>query len=296
MHMLPLWNWALDFITAGSLNAFTMSLGQSCLPNGLKAAPFCFILYADKTKLSSHGTTKGHPVVCCSNLLVSEGADEEGKPGFVNLKCVVWHEAFFKLLELVMQYSKSDYSHNCYDKIMCWLFPILLILSADYKEQGIMSLIRGHHSKCPCLVCLIPLKKFSKLLKMFAFRSVEEVIAALNIYKVSKAQGEEPLKALGLHAVANVFWLIMHSDPHQAISFDHLHALHLGMWKHLLEELKKILKALMHGKESKVEKQVAGFPQWCNLNHFSTIIHITFSDGNKMQDLSKVHIGGFSAF
>jgi hypothetical protein len=38
----------------------------------------------------------------------------------------------------------------------------------------------------------------------------------------------------------NVFWLIAHSDPHQAISFDHLHALHLGMWRHLLEELKKI--------------------------------------------------------
>jgi hypothetical protein len=68
-------------------------------------------------------------------LQVSEDADEEGKPGFVNLKRVVWHEAFLKLLELVAQYSKSGYSHTCYDKIARWLFPIILILSADYEEQ-----------------------------------------------------------------------------------------------------------------------------------------------------------------
>lgn len=37
------------------------------------------------------------------------------KPGFVNLKHVVWHEAFLKLLELVVQYSKSGYSHNYHD-------------------------------------------------------------------------------------------------------------------------------------------------------------------------------------
>ncbi|KAG2746323.1 hypothetical protein P692DRAFT_20739518, partial [Suillus brevipes Sb2] len=33
--------------------------------------------------------------------------------------------------------------------------------------------------------------------------------------------------------------------------------------------------------------RVAEFPRWRNFNHFSTVIHITFSDGNKMQDLSK---------
>ncbi|KAG2133600.1 uncharacterized protein EDB93DRAFT_1254811 [Suillus bovinus] len=267
------------------------STNQSRLPSDIKATPFCFILYADKTRLSSHGTVKGYPVVVhCANLpvgirngegisggrvlQVSEDADEEGKPGFVNLKCVIWHEAFLKLLELVAQHSKSGYSHTCYDKIARWLFPIILILSADYEEQCMMSLIRGHHSKCPCPVCLVLLEKLSELSKTFAFRTVEEAIAALNVYK-------------DCVLFANVFWLIAHSDPHQAISFDCLHALHLGMWRHLLEELKKILKALGHDEESKVEKQVASFPRWRNLNHFSTIIHITFSDGNKMQDLSK---------
>ncbi|KAG1796452.1 uncharacterized protein HD556DRAFT_1431467 [Suillus plorans] len=317
-HALPLWDWALDLLANPLLaphfvwdaqrvfkhngreaehfynEPWMASTNQSRLPSDIKAAPFCFILYADKTRLSSHGTVKGYPVVVrCANLpvgirngegigggrvvgwlpIVSEDADEEGKPGFVNLKRVIWHEAFLKLLELVAQHSKSGYSHTCYDKIARWLFPIILILSADYEEQCMMSLICGHHIKCPCPVCLVPLEELSELSKTFAFRTVEEAIAALNVYKVSKARGEELLKALGLRAVANVFWLIAHSDPHQVISFDRLHALHLGMWRHLLEELKKILKALGRDEESKVEKH--------------TIIHITFSDGNKMQDLSK---------
>ena len=34
---------------------------QSCLPNGAK--PLFFILYADKTRLSSFGTEKGYPVI-----------------------------------------------------------------------------------------------------------------------------------------------------------------------------------------------------------------------------------------
>ncbi|KAG1836023.1 hypothetical protein F4604DRAFT_1943800 [Suillus subluteus] len=45
---------------------------QSSLPPNIDGAmPLCFILYADKTRLSSHGTVKGYPVVVrCANLPV----------------------------------------------------------------------------------------------------------------------------------------------------------------------------------------------------------------------------------
>ena len=52
----------------------------------------------------------------------------------------------------------------------------------------------------------------------------------------------------------NVFWKIAFSDPHAALSFDCLHCLHLGIWrKHILEELKKILKELGRSYEASVE-------------------------------------------
>ncbi|KAG1822215.1 hypothetical protein EV424DRAFT_1346720 [Suillus variegatus] len=40
----------------------------SHLPPGLKAALFCFILYADKTRLSFHGTVKAYPVVVSEDV------------------------------------------------------------------------------------------------------------------------------------------------------------------------------------------------------------------------------------
>jgi hypothetical protein len=136
-----------------------------------------------------------------------------------------------------------------------------------------MSLIRGHHSKCPCPVCIVPLDELHDLSKSFRLRSMQDAMAALDVYEESKARGEELLKALGLRPVKvsyitfylayihqscntqNVLWIVAHSDPHDAISLNRLHALHLGLWKHLLNELKKILKSLGHEAESLFEEQ-----------------------------------------
>ncbi|KAG2123632.1 hypothetical protein BD769DRAFT_1741799 [Suillus cothurnatus] len=100
---------------------------------------------------------------------------------------------------------------------------------------------------------------------------MQDVMAALDVYEESKAHSEELLKVLGLHPVKNVLWIVAHSDPHDAISLNHLH----------------ILKSLGHKAESLFEKQVANFPQWRNCNHFNTIIHMLFSDGNKIKDISR---------
>ncbi|KAG0708024.1 hypothetical protein DFH29DRAFT_979603 [Suillus ampliporus] len=241
---------------------------QSSLPDIDGAVQFCFILYADKTKLSSHGTVKGYPVVVqCVNLpshirngegfggghivgwlpIVPEDAGEEGKLGYTTLKRVVWHESFSKLLELAAQYSKTGYSYKCHNNILC-----------------MMSLICGRGGKCPCPVCLVPLVELHDLSKTYPLRSVEEVKEALCVYGLSKAQ-----------------------DPHDALSLDRLHSLHAGLWKHLLGELKKILASLGREAEAAFEKLIANFPQWRNLNHFKSVINISFTDGNKCQDLSK---------
>jgi hypothetical protein len=45
------------------------STNKSRLPDVPNPVPFAFILYADKTRLSSHGTVKAYPVVArCANL------------------------------------------------------------------------------------------------------------------------------------------------------------------------------------------------------------------------------------
>ncbi|KAI5993749.1 hypothetical protein F5J12DRAFT_897024 [Pisolithus orientalis] len=252
---------------------------QSQLPADVEnAVPFCFILYADKTRLSSHGTVKGYPVVVwCANLpvdiwnsesvgggcvvgwlpIIPEDAAEEGKLGYTTLKRVVWHESAIKLFEAMVHFSATGFQHRCWDEIIWYLFPLFLILSADYEEQCMMSLIQGWNGKAPCPICLVPLELLHDISKTFALRNA--------------GQGEEAL----------------YSDPHLALSFDRLHVLHLGLWgKHLFEDLKIILRYLGRDAEATVERLTKEFPCWWKLFCFTAILKVTFNDGNKFADLS----------
>ncbi|KAI6122718.1 hypothetical protein EDD16DRAFT_1477032 [Pisolithus croceorrhizus] len=93
-------------------------------------------------------------IACCANLLVNihngehygggcvmgwlpiapELVKEGRKTGYANFKHVIWHKAFYKLLEKVAELSKVGYLHECYNNVLWWLFPVILILSANYEE------------------------------------------------------------------------------------------------------------------------------------------------------------------
>ncbi|KAF8215222.1 hypothetical protein K438DRAFT_1562013, partial [Mycena galopus ATCC 62051] len=53
---------------------------------------------------------------------------------YINFKQVVWHKAFFKLLESIAAHSKTGIWTKCRDGIERQLFPLVLILVADYEE------------------------------------------------------------------------------------------------------------------------------------------------------------------
>jgi hypothetical protein len=53
----------------------------------------------------------------------------------VNFKRVVWHHAFYEILDSIRLLGKVGYKLLCGDLIARWLFPLLLILSSDYEEQ-----------------------------------------------------------------------------------------------------------------------------------------------------------------
>ncbi|KIK14665.1 hypothetical protein PISMIDRAFT_116623 [Pisolithus microcarpus 441] len=325
VYVRSLWEWALDLLSNPLLaphfvwdaqRLFKYNVWfQSRLPDVENAVPFAFILYADRTRLSSHATVKGYPVVVrCANLptnirngerygggcvvgwlpivpfinimQVPESAKEEGKTGYTNYKRVIWHEAFHFILDGLAELSKLGYKYECYDKIMRWLFPSILILSADYEELCMMCLIRGSKGKRPCPVCLVPLEELSRLSKTFPMRTVQQAKEALAVYQEKKSAGEPILKSLGLRPVANVFWKVENSEPEEAVSLDDLHVMHAGLFGyHSLEEFKIILNKLPCRYVAQLEEQLATFPTWRGLVHFSGILHISFSDGNKLRDL-----------
>lgn len=134
--------------------------------------PFCWIIYADKNKLSSFGTEQGYPVVArCANLptdirngkdlgggrvigwlpilslslyffnstlIVSQVKDptvNRKKKSWTNHKRAVWHAAISKILESIAVLSESGHWYDCADGIRRRIHPCVLMLSGDYEEQ-----------------------------------------------------------------------------------------------------------------------------------------------------------------
>ncbi|KAG2103715.1 uncharacterized protein F5147DRAFT_746667 [Suillus discolor] len=285
---------------------------QSRLPPDAK--PLAFVLYADKAKLSSFGTKKGYPIVVrIANLpveirngtgvgggrvvgwlpIVKEDPKHGKKKSFVNFKNAVWHESFLKLLEAVIVHLKSGYWFECWDPVQHLLWPLILILNADYKEQCVMSLIQGLKGKFPCPVCLVPQEQQSVLSDAHPLCTSTHSLDILNAARSTSTEKEKEkqLKAYSLCDVENCFWKVSHCDVHRALSFDRLHSNNAGMWgDHLWSELQFWLKDLGREAIVKIDVNFDALPRWCNLRHFSQVVGVDFNDGSAHKDILKMII------
>ncbi|KAJ7116962.1 hypothetical protein C8R44DRAFT_832414 [Mycena epipterygia] len=285
---------------------------QSALPDDPAAKPVCLFVSADKSKLSSFGTQKGYAVVAkVGNLpilirnsirfggsqvvghqpIVKDDPQENNKPGFSNFKNIVWHTAFYKLLESLVQPAKAGDWTKCGDGILRWLWPTILILAADYEEACVMALIRGLQGNYPCPICFVPWNEQSDLSTEHPLRTGKESEEILRNARAKRTLGEREdlLKDNGLRDVENVFWKIKGSDPHAAISYDTLHADDGGFWgDHLFAQIKARVTELGRAAIVKIDAQMAAFPRWRGLNHFETVMNTSFNDGSKHEDIAKM--------
>ncbi|KAJ6552133.1 hypothetical protein DFH09DRAFT_1248753 [Mycena vulgaris] len=298
-------------------NAFWAA--QSALPNDPAAKPVCLVVYADKSKLSSFGTQKAYAVVArVANIpiairnstrfgggqlvghqpIVKDNPQENGKPAFSNFKNIVWHTAFSKLLESLVHPSKVGNWTKCGDEIICWLWPMILILaaamvSAPYEEvfRSVMALIRGLQGLYPCPICFVPWDQQSDLSTAHPLRTGIESQRILEEARETRtvAEREEILKDHGLRDVKNAFWELGNTDPHQAISYDPLHADDGGFWgDHLFGQFQARITELGRPAIVKIDAQMSKFPRWRGLNHFETVMNTSFNDGSKHEDIAKL--------
>ena len=54
---------------------------------------------------------------------------------------MIWHNSFYKLLESIEALSVTGVGVNCGDRIMRVIYPLVLILAADYEEQSVLNLM-----------------------------------------------------------------------------------------------------------------------------------------------------------
>ncbi|KAJ7184441.1 hypothetical protein C8R46DRAFT_1064066 [Mycena filopes] len=338
-HTRPLWKWARSLIEdPGLASSFVWDAekayrftseeyvrfyhepwtadafwaAQSSLPDDPAAKPVCFVLYADKAKLSSFGTQKGYPVIArMANIvcgvrnsiqsgggqvvghqpIVKDDPQENGKPAFSNFKNVVWHTAFYKLLESLVHPSKVGEWTGCGDGKLRWLWPIILILAADYEEACVMALIRGLKGLYPCPVCFVPWNEQSDLSTEHPLRTgkgSEKILEEARAMRTA-AERDEELKDNGLRDVENAMWKIKGSDPHAAISYDPLHADDGGFFDdHLFPQIKARVTELGRAAIVQIDSQMSAFPRWRGLKHFDTVMNTSFNDGSKHEDIAKM--------
>ncbi|KAJ7822940.1 hypothetical protein B0H13DRAFT_2241567 [Mycena leptocephala] len=313
-YVRPLWDWARSLIQDPRLvSSFVWDAEKaykfdgetySSLPDHPAAKPVCYVIYADKSKLSSFGTQKAYAVVArLANInietrnstrfgggqvvghqpIVDEDSKEKGKPAFANFKNIVWHTAFYELLESLVIPAKVGDWMTCGDRIPRWLWPIILILAADYEEACVMALIRGLTSMYPCPICFVPWQEQSDLSTEHPHRIAEDSKRLIQEARAMRtaAEREELLKDHGLR-------MLRGADPHEAISYDPLHADDGGFWgTHLFGPIKQRVTELGREAIVKIEEQFAAFPRWRGLHHFDSIMNITLNDGSKHEDVAK---------
>ncbi|KAI9432908.1 hypothetical protein H4582DRAFT_1820331 [Lactarius indigo] len=336
----PLWDWAVDLITDPQLDQYfewdaqkvfkhngenisrvydepwtadSFWNFQSGIPKG--AHPLCFILYADKSKLSSFSTEKAYPVITrCVNLPaeirnhnsgvgggcivgwlpdIPETAEGSGKTGFTNFKHKVWHRAFHCIIKSIVDKSKAGYWLQCVDGTQQQFFPGIITLSTDYEEQCVMSLIRGAHGKMPCPICFIPDNQLADVSNTWPLRTMERIRELIEEGRTLNKSVDRKyhFSRYGIHDVDNVFWHVNNSDPYHVLSFDRLHANNNGIFRnHLWKRFKGLFKDTIigHAAATKLEHQFNLTPCWRGLNHFSEVMRMDFTDGGKNEDISKV--------
>ncbi|KAK1227009.1 hypothetical protein PQX77_009971 [Marasmius sp. AFHP31] len=278
------------------------------------AKPLALILYADKDKLSTFGTAKGYPVIATiGNIpadirnsggigggrivgwqpVIEEESAHKNKPSWANMKCIVWHQAFLKIIESLILMSQVGEIFKCGDGVTRLIYLVILALSADYEEQCVMCLIRGIKSGYPCPKCMVARDEMSNLSKTWAARTAAETTEVLNevINLQKKAQQEGLLKDHSLRLAQNTFMLLANSDPFKAVSFDDLHFEDSGLWGgHMFKLLKAHFSRLGRKTETALNRRFDEFPRWRNLNHFNTVTTHAFNDGAKHRDISRMFL------
>ncbi|KAF8258702.1 hypothetical protein EI94DRAFT_1910877 [Lactarius quietus] len=282
---------------------------QSRIP--ARTRPLSFILYADKTNLSSFGMAKGYPVVArCANLpvaiqngngiggrrvvgwlpIVPETPENSHKPAFILFKHKVWHSAFRAVIASIIEKSEGGCWLQSGDGTQHLYFPAITMLSADYKEQCTMALIRGAGGKLPCPICLVPSDQLSNISRTWPLRDAEQTQGLLkSVRALDKARCETLLSQYGLHDVDNVFWLVANSDPHHALSFDRLHSNNSGLFGyHLWTKFKALITQIGCDSAAWLDQHFGLMPRWRGLNRFPKVMKVAFTDGAKYEDISKI--------
>ncbi|KIK21709.1 hypothetical protein PISMIDRAFT_12104 [Pisolithus microcarpus 441] len=151
-----------------------------------------------------------------------------------------------------------------------------------------MALIHGVKSNFSCPICLIPhISDFPAQCKLQTSKNIVKVLEDA-CSQDTQEKKEQILIQQGLHDVDSAFMAVVNTDVYCTLSWDWLHANFSGKFgDHLWTELLRILDKARHQTMAMVEKNFSEMPHRHTLNHFDEALSISYTDGQKFEDLSK---------
>lgn len=66
---------------------------------------------------------------------IEDAQANKQRPNWVNFKQVIWHKSFYKLLKSIEAYAVTGCWVKCGDEVERNIYPLILILAADFEEQ-----------------------------------------------------------------------------------------------------------------------------------------------------------------
>ncbi|KAG8788672.1 hypothetical protein FRC15_002829 [Serendipita sp. 397] len=196
----------------------------------------------------------------------------------------VYHKALEIALEPFKEASKSGTWTYCGDGTLRRVFPSFLIINQDLLEQYLASLSRGNNALHGCPRCHVPRAQLYDLSGEWDLRSQDNMQAVVQKANQLLSEGrtgesEALLKSTGIYLVENAYWGISRCDVHDALSFDILHSIWLGIWgKHLWPLLRGCLSA---DGISELTYRLKTAPSFPNLLRVPALDTVEFSDGRK---------------
>ena len=187
----------------------------------------------------------------------------------------------------------------CANGQICWCFPVLSNIIADYKEQA---LIIGIKSSRYCPICQVHPDERQDLSKRWAVRTHKQMKDQVRKQQQGKVSRKD---SQWVHETDNFAWNHHYVNIYESMSVDILHQLHKGVVQNLIDWIKELVGNVIPGIPKKKKTKQAlkdspggiqldarfrAVPHYTGLKHFGHFSHVQQWTGDEQKAVLRILI------
>lgn len=195
----------------------------------------------------------------------------------------VVHAALRQALAPLEEAGKSGILLCSGDGVERRCHPILAAHCGDYMEH--LTIVGCKMGECPH--CTVPHRELGDYGEKYAIRSLEHILAALELYDTDPAYFLRGCEDVNIKAIIHPYWQhLPYNNIFLSIPPDILHQIHSGLIKHMLNWIKEIFS------KEELDERARCLPLNHHMRHFNRgITHTTYFTGKEHSEIAKFMLG-----